>query len=122
MQQMETDLEKIEILGPQSSHIQKKAELKRELKRAALLAWEGHLTSVKYMHIRNINVSYIPLAQMEELTSTVTGRVRIDNLINISQLSSILTRVQCTELVLRNMELSEENTRALVTTMREKIE
>ena len=40
----------------------------------------------------------------------------------LSQLGSLLASVKCPVLVLRNMELSEENTRALVTAMRTRVQ
>ena len=51
-----------------------------EVKTAALLAWEGHLTSLKNMHIVNMDITDIPLAQMEKLTAIVTVGVEIINL------------------------------------------
>ena len=96
-----------------------------ELKRAAQLAQEGYLSSVTYMRISNKNLSEIPSDQLAKLASIVTYYVDIDNYDNItpeSQLSTILANVQCTRLELRNVTLSEENTQALVTAMRERVE
>jgi len=89
-----------------------------EVKQASLLAWEGYLTSVEFMNIGNMNITEIPLEQMDKLTSIVTKRVMLDNITKI-ELSSILASVRwCTRLQLLNLELSEEDTRALVTAMR----
>ena len=93
-----------------------------EVKTAALLAWEGYLTSVEYMNIVNIDITDIPRDQMKKLTAIVTGEVWIDNITPTSHLGSILAWVKCPVLWLRNMELTEENTRALVTAMRERVE
>ena len=93
-----------------------------ELTMASLLAWEGHLIYVKYMKIKNMDITDILKDQMEKLTSIVTERVWIDNLPPTSQLSSILARVKCKRLNLKNIELSVEDTRALVTAMRERVQ
>ena len=92
-----------------------------EVRLAALLAWERHLTSVKKMYIDNRDISGIPRDQMARLASIVTYRVDIDNMTHNNQLSSILASVQCTELVLRNMSLSDTASRALVTAMRDRV-
>ena len=57
---------------------------KRELKRAALLAWEGYLTSVKFMEIMNIwtiDVGDIPRDQIRKLASIVTDTVIISKIV-----------------------------------------
>ena len=89
--------------------------------RAALLAWKGHLTSVECMDIRDMDITDIPLVQLEKLTAIVTERVLIDNMTPSCRLSSILASVQCLKLELNNMKLSEENTRDLFTAMRERV-
>ena len=71
-----------------------------EVRSAALLAWEGYLTSVKYMNIRNMDISDIPCDQMAKLASIVTDRVVIWNITHNLDLSSILVSVQCTRLQL----------------------
>ena len=93
-----------------------------EVRSAALLAWEGYLTSVKYMNIRNMDISDIPCDQMAKLASIVTDRVVIWNITHNLDLSSILVSVQCTRLQLDDMELRETETRALVTAMRDRLE
>ena len=89
-------------------------------KTAALLAWEGHLTLVENMRIMNISIRDIPWDHMEKLASIVTGRVWIDNMTHTDQLSSILADVKCTWLRLQRMDLSDTETRALVTAIRER--
>ena len=59
---------------------------------------------------------------MEELASIVTDRVIIYKMTPANQLSSILASVQCIELRLRNIDLSEADTRALVTAMRDRVQ
>ena len=108
---------KIRADWSQPSHVPSEAEIKT----AALLAWEGRLTSVEWIYIDNINITDIPQDQMENLTSIVTWRVGINNMSHAIQLCSILASVQCTLLWLENMELSEEETQALVTTMRDRV-
>ena len=93
-----------------------------ELKRAALLAWEGSLTSVKYMDIKRMSITDIPRDHMEKLASIVTWRVHIDNMTHTDQLGSILASVKCPDLLLFHMKLSEAETRALVTAMRHQVE
>jgi len=92
-----------------------------EVKQAALLAWEGYLTSLEFMNIRNMDITEILRDQMNNLTSIVTKRVMLENITNI-ELSSILASVTATRLLLLNVELSEEDTRALVTAMRVHLE
>ena len=92
------------------------------LKTAALLAWEGHLTSVKRMDIRDKSIRDIPRDQMEKLASIVTGEVYIFNMTHHDQLGSILASVKCTQLGLVRMDLSDTETRALVTAMRDRLE
>ena len=58
-------------------------------KTAALLAWEGHLTSVENMRIMNISIRDIPLEQMKKLLSIVTGRVNIFNMTHTDKMGSI---------------------------------
>ena len=93
-----------------------------EIERAALLAWEGHLTSVKYMIIKNISITDIPRDYMERLASVVTGLVHIQMMDHTDQLGSILANIKCTRLFLCNMELSEAETRALVTAMKDRVQ
>ena len=93
-----------------------------EIKRAALLAWEGHLTSVEEMHIENISIADIPCDQMKKLASIVMQQVWINNMTHADQLGRILVSVKCSKLGLNNMELSEAETRALVTAMRDRVE
>ena len=103
-----------------------------EVKRAALLAWEGYINFVKNMRIlsnmsgrRTIRMD-ISYTQMEKLTSIVTESVIIENMTPNSQLGSILAAVKCPKLVLGSsfdeMVLSKEDTRALVTAMRDRVE
>ena len=92
-----------------------------EVRRAALLAWEGYITSVKCLNISNLDITDIPVDQMKKLTSIVTERVCIDDITPLSQLGNILTSVKCLVLSLDNMELCEADTRALVTAMRDRV-
>ena len=87
------------------------------MERAALLAQEEYLTSVKYLDIRDMDISDIPSDQMDKLASIVTETVDINTMTPASRVSSILASVQCPWLQLWDMQLSEENTRALVTAM-----
>ena len=102
-----------------SSHEPSEAEIKT----AARLAWEGHLTSVEYLRIvdKRITDILIPRDQMEKLASIVTRRVWIDNMTHTDQLGSILAYVKCPVLWLRRMDLSDTETRALVTAMRDRV-
>ena len=115
--QKKTDADKIQA-DWSLSHSPSEAEVKR----AALLASEGYLTSLKCMEIGDINITDIPRDQMEKLASIVTWRVWIDNISHADQLSSILASVQCQELGLWRMELSEAETQALVTAMRDRVQ
>ena len=91
-----------------------------ELKTAAQLAQEGYLSSLKYMRIKNRNISEISRDNMAKLSSIVKV-MQIDNITPVSHLGVILASVQSYLLILSNMSLSEENTRALVTAMRTRV-
>ena len=93
-----------------------------EVKRAALLAWEGHLTSVEHLRIVDKSIRDIPRDQMEKLASIVTVGVIINNMTHTDQLGSILASVKCPGLGMEDMELSDTETRALVTAMRDRVE
>ena len=97
----------------QQSHLPGKPEIER----AARLAWDGHLKSVKYMNISSIDLGDIPCNQLVKLVSIVTEGMIIDNMTHANQLV-ILFSVKCTKLLITKMELSESNTQALVTAMR----
>ena len=91
-----------------------------EVKKAALLAWEGYLPSVEFMNIGNMNITEIPRDQMDSLTSIVTKRVWINDITHTNQLGSILTSVRCSRLHLLNVELREKDN--LVTIMRDHVQ
>ena len=93
-----------------------------ELKRAAELAKEEYLASVEYMQIVDVDISEIPSDHIGKLASIVTNRLNIQNVPNLSQLGAILANVQCKALYLGYMALSDENTLALVTAMRTRVE
>ena len=85
------------------------------------------MSSVKEMNIVNIienivNISEISSDNIGKLTSIVTDEVYINNMTPVSQLGAILASVQSEVLSLQNMSLSEENTRALVTAMRDRVQ
>lgn len=88
-----------------------------EVKKAALLVSEGYLKAIEIMNIRSMNIEEIPRDTMDELSSIVTEKVWIENISHTDQLSSILANVRSKWLQLQNMELSEADTRALVTAM-----
>jgi len=116
--QKKSDVAKIQAALSQESHELSEAEIKR----AALLAWEGHLTSVENMRIVNMSITDIPRDHMEKLASIVTETVWIDNMTHGDQLGSILASVKCPVLGLCNMRLNQAETRALVTAMRYRVE
>jgi len=112
-----TDADKIQANLSEWSYFPKEAEIKR----AALLAWEGHLISVKYMKILNESITDIPRGQMEKLASIVTEKFVIDNMTHNDHLGSILTSVKCPSLCLEKMDLGVAETQALVTAMRDRV-
>ena len=111
--QKQTEADNIQTAWSRFTHRPSEAELKT----AAQLAREGYLSSVKNMRIENRNISEISSDNMSKLASIVTDTVIIDNITPVSQLGPILSSVQSKQLLLLNMSLSEENTRALVTAM-----
>ena len=129
--QKQTEAYKIQAAWSQWSHFPSEAELKR----AAELAQEGYLSSVKFMKIINKRVSKIPSDNIGKLVSLVTDTVfianmtkkiehwiDIDNKNAFRQLDAILANVQSEVLRLEYMWLNEENTRALVTAMRTRVQ
>ena len=116
--QKKTEAAKIQADWSQISHKPSEAEIRR----VALLAWKGYLTSVERMNIINISIRDIPQDHMEKLASIVTGSVHINNMTHTDQLGSILASVKCPVLVLYNMDLSDTETRALVTAMRDGVQ
>ena len=120
METRRNEADKIQTDWSQESHDPSNDE--DEVKRAALLAWEGHLTSVEYMSIARNSIRDIPLDHMEKLASIVTGRVTIARMANTDQLGSILASVKCLELELYLIKLSEAETQALVTAMRDRVQ
>ena len=89
---------------------------------AAQLAWEGHLLSVKWITLENLDLSNIPRDHVCKLTSIVTDRVHIYNITPASHLDIILENVRCPLLWLSYMRLTEPQTRALVIAMTERLE
>ena len=87
-----------------------------------MLVWEGYLTGMERMAITDLNISDIPRDQIEKLASIVTRMVLIVNMTHADQLGSILASVKCPVLWLKNMRLSEAETQALVTAMRDQVE
>ena len=115
--QKQKEAAKIKADWSRRSHTPSEAEITR----AALLASEGHLTSVEKMVIEDISLTNIPQDQIKKLTEQVTEEVDIDGINHADQLGSILDCVQSQYLWLGNMELSEAETRALVTAMRDRV-
>ena len=70
---------------------------------AAQLALEGHLPSVEKMSLVDKDLSDIPLDQLAELASKVTGEVTINNITPTIHLDIILENVRCSRLVLQNI-------------------
>ena len=89
---------------------------------AAMLAWEGHLPSVKKMKLsyRDL-ISDIPCVKLGKLASIVTDVVMIYS-IDPASLDIVLESVRCSLLGLVNMTLTEPQTRALVTALTERLE
>ena len=50
-----------------------------EVAAAAALARHGHLTSVRYLRLHNLDLSAVPAADLAALASSVSARVFIDN-------------------------------------------
>jgi len=110
--------DKIQAAWSQWSHSPSKAEIET----ATWMACGGYLTSVEHMKISDMSITDIPRDQMEKLASIVTGIVYIGNMKHTDQLVSILASVKCPTLCLEKMELSFEETRALVTAMWDRVE
>jgi len=122
--QKQTEADNIQAAWADIYRVPSEDALKRaaELKRAAQLAQEGYLSSVKNIQIVNVDISEIPSDQLAKLVSIVTDEVYIDNNNTPStRLGAILASVQSKKLGLQNMSLSKENTRALVTAMRDRV-
>ena len=109
--QKQTEAAKIKADWSRGSHIPSEAEITT----AALLASEGHLTSVEKMLIEDISIIDIPRNHLEKLSMIVTEQVDIDGINHAEQLGSILSCIKVPYLWLGNMELSEAETLALTT-------
>ena len=118
MDTRKTEADKIQADWSQFSHCLSVAEIKR----AAQLAWEGFLTSMECMWIYDKSITDIPRDHLEKLASIVTEGVWIDNMTHTDQLGSILASVKCTVFRLERMDLSEAETQALVTAMRDRVQ
>ena len=118
MESRRTEADKIQTEWSQELH----RPSEDEIKRAALLAWEGHLTSVENMRIMNMSIRDIPLDHIEKLASVVTGVVNIQTMNHTDHLGSILASIKCKMLWLCDMELSEAENQALVTAMRDRVQ
>jgi len=115
--QKKSDVDKIQAAWSSESH-----QPSAEIKKAALLAWEGHLTSVEFMTIMDKSITDIPRDHMEKLASIITRSVGIVSMTHADQLGSILASVKCPVLGLCNMRLNQAETRALVNAMRDRVE
>ena len=113
--------EAFSVIGARLDWSEKKPTVS-ELKAVAMLASGGYLTSVRHLEFVYKNITDIPPDQLKKLASIVTYHVGIDNLTPICKLGSILASVKCTELSLMNMGMSEADTQALVTAMRDRVE
>ena len=89
---------------------------------AAQLAWEGHLPCVQVMKLWYMDLSDIPSDQMGKLASIGTDEVIINNITPATLLDIILENVRCSVLQLYYLSLTEPQTRALVTAMRDGVE
>ena len=119
MKAKRTEADRIQAAWSQGSpHVPRGAEIKR----AALLAWEGFLTSVQCLLISHTSIRNIPWEHMEMLASIVTGTVKFDDVSHDDHLGIILDRVKCPELELSSVDLSEAETRALVSAMRDRVQ
>ena len=116
--QKQTEADNIQAAWSHTWHFPSVAELKT----AAQLAQEGYLSSVKGMRIKNKDISEISSDNMSKLSSIVTNTVWIVNITQSTQLDAILANVQSKRLYVENMSLSEENTQALVTAMRTRVQ
>ena len=113
-------LTKCHLVGWWSQELHRPSEDK--IKRAALLAWEGNLTSMECMRIKDKSITDIPLDHMEKLASVVTTTVNINMMNHDDQLESILASIKCPVLWLNMMELSDTETQALVTAMKDRVQ
>ena len=109
-----TEADKIETAWSKCCYRPSEAELVK----AAQLAWEGFLDSVKFLRMENISIRDISRGKMKKLASIVSDTVLINNLTHTDQLGSILVSANCPKLRLGgDMELSQLETRALVSAM-----
>ena len=83
-----------------------------------MLACEGHLNSFEDLWLNNVDITDIPTEQMGKLTSIATESVKIINMTPTNHLGNILANVKTRQVHLEKMALSEADTRALVTAMR----
>ena len=84
-----------------------------ELACAASLAHHGFIGSVSNLCLRDVNLSFVPVAHLASLASCVTWRVSIRYVSGID-LSPILDSLKCDVLGISNQSLSTEESQALV--------
>jgi len=91
-----------------------------EVLTAATLSKADHLTSVRWMVLKNIDISRIPPDSLASLATRVSWRVDIDNV--TGDLTTIVGNIKCEWLWISNQNLSSEVTQCLVTAMRDNVE
>ena len=81
----------------------------------AALARHGHLTHVKYLILKNLDISLVPAGDLSSLVRCVSNIVQIAN-VN-GDLAPVLSSVHCEWLTVSNMALSSDDTQSLVAIM-----
>ena len=77
-----------------------------EVLTAATLSKAGHLTSVEWMVLRNIDISKIPPSSRASLATRVNGYVYIENV--TGALTTIVGKIKCKWLLISNQNLSSK--------------
>ena len=87
--------------------------------RAASLAHQGHLGSLDWMNLQDVDLSSVPADHLASLVSSVTGEIKIEN---VRGLVTFLECLMNRQLLITRQNLDSEETRALVRAMESRVE
>ena len=78
-----------------------------ELRLAAALAAQGHLTELQFLHLDNLDISSVPPGELGALVRCVRGCVILSSV--RGDLASVLANIDCDELIIPNGTLGTED-------------
>ena len=93
-----------------------------ELNSAIQLAKDGYLHSMRSLVLKYLNLSGISNDDLKLVAGMVTESVVLWNITHTNQLSDILGNVNCQSVILKKIALTAEETKDLVTAMKNCVE